>query len=685
MRILQIKLVRTLPLIGWLWLFGALIGAPAHAQPEVDPAAIAETVVNAIIAEDFPAAAAFFTDELRVEVPEAQIAQIWADVLAESGPYRELLALRPSQGGSVIVITLGFERQTYNVTVAVNERGRVNALFFEPGRQLEFGTPVPPPTLAPTNTVAAPTIPTATFTPLPTRVPTLVPTVANTLPPAPTATTIVIPTDIPTQIPPTPLPSTGDLPVGEAAPPAQPTLAPTTPPDPVAVAQQLVALLLADDFDGVFALFNPALQAVLSAERLAAVWDVVQFEAGTYVETLRLRRETGTGILVTTVLLELAPIDIRVEVDATGQVNSLFFVPAATIFNPSELIETVVPEPRQLPPPAPAPTATTVSAPDDTAAPIDTGLTPPYADVTTFTEQQVTVGGDPFPLNGALTLPFGEGPFPAVVLIGGIGPVDRDATIGPNKPLRDIAWGLANRGIAALRFDRRTFAYPAVLDDPTLTVQAEIIDDALAAVELLRRTQRIDLARIVVLGHDLGGHLAPRIGAADADIAGLIIMAGHTLPLQVRILAAADEFITGLAGAPTPDQVAELNALAAEAAAIDTLSAETPPDARFLDLPVSYWLDLRGYDPVTVAAGLPRPLLIMQPERDFEVTLTEDFVRWQAGFAGRANATLLTYPTLNHLFMPGAGISRPAEYLQPNFVAETVISDIAAWINALPG
>jgi hypothetical protein len=82
-----------------------------------------------------------------------------------------------------------------------------------------------------------------------------------------------------------------------------------------------------------------------------------------------------------------------------------------------------------------------------------------YVNPDSFTESDITVGSAPWALPGTLTMPKGTGPFPAVVLIAGSGPQDRDETIGPNKPLRDLAWGLASQGIAVLRYDKRTLVY----------------------------------------------------------------------------------------------------------------------------------------------------------------------------------------------------------------------------------
>ena len=153
---------------------------------------------------------------------------------------------------------------------------------------------------------------------------------------------------------------------------------------------------------------------------------------------------------------------------------------------------------------------------------------PAYVNQDLFTEREVQIGEGEWVLPGTLSIPVGDGPFAAVLLVHGSGPNDRDEAIGPNKPFRDLAWGLASQGIVVLRYDKRTKVYPEKMSDllNTLTVKEEVIDDVLEAVSLLRSIPEVDSQRIVVLGHSMGGYLLPRIGAADRGIAGLVVLAG---------------------------------------------------------------------------------------------------------------------------------------------------------------
>jgi len=323
---------------------------------------------------------------------------------------------------------------------------------------------------------------------------------------------------------------------------------------------------------------------------------------------------------------------------------------------------------------------------------------PGYADAERFDEEEVTVGTGPLAVPGTLTLPRspgtgpepgpgpGQGPAPgrapAVVLLSGSGPNDRDETIGRNKPFKDLAWGLASRGVAVLRFDKVTYAHGRqVARDRDFTVADEYVPGAVAAAGLLRQHPAVDPARVFVLGHSLGGTVAPRVALAEPSVAGLVILAGGTQPLhwaavrQTRYLAA---LVPETAAAAQP----AIEALTRQAAMADSpdLSPSTPDSELPFGVPAPYWLDLRGYDPAAAAADLRKPMLILQGGRDYQVTVADDLARWEASLAGRPDVTIRVYNAGNHLFFRGTGKSSPAEYEAAQHVDPAVVADIADWL-----
>jgi dienelactone hydrolase len=418
-------------------------------------------------------------------------------------------------------------------------------------------------------------------------------------------------------------------------------------PDPVAHAQALLASIAAKDFTKVEAQFTDAMKAALPPGRLAAAWTTLLNQAGAYKSCggdVRVRRIADKEMVITPCEFERAAIDVQIAFDSTGRVSGLVFRPSVN--------ETV---------------AYTL---------------PSYASPSSYGEQAMTIGSGEWALPATLTLPAGAGPRPAVVLVHGSGPNDRDETVGGNKPFEDLALGLASRGVAVLRYDKRTKVHGAKMAALTdFTVQQEVIEDALEAVKALRTRPGIDATRVFVLGHSLGGMLIPRIGIADPATTGFIVMAGPARPIeeamvaQTRYLALAD-------GAISPEEQQAIDRAAALAASVRALKPEEARSGRVIfGVPASYWLDLRGYDPPSAAARVKAPMLILQGERDYQVT-AEEFAKWKAALGSRRDVTFHSYAALNHLFIAGTGPSLPAEYQVPGHVAEDVIRDIAAWILA---
>jgi uncharacterized protein len=305
---------------------------------------------------------------------------------------------------------------------------------------------------------------------------------------------------------------------------------------------------------------------------------------------------------------------------------------------------------------------------------------PSYSRPELFRERDVTVGADEWKLGGTFTFPLGKGPFPAVVLVHGPGPNDRDESLYLTRIFADIAEGLASRGIAVLRYDKRTRIYGRRMSEAGFTLQEETIEDAVRAIALARRQPEVDPGRVFVLGHSLGGYAVPRIARGDGKLAGAVVLAGNARHLE-DVAVAQTEFMLKAKGGASPDEQKRLELMKTEAAEVRSLVAGNDNPPILLGFPFAYFWDLKGYDPAAEARRLAIPMLFLQGERDFQVTLI-DFGLWKTGLAGAKNITFLTYPALNHLFIAGDGPPSPLEYRKPGNIAPAVIEDIAGWVAA---
>jgi uncharacterized protein len=313
--------------------------------------------------------------------------------------------------------------------------------------------------------------------------------------------------------------------------------------------------------------------------------------------------------------------------------------------------------------------------------------TPPtYARQSSFTEQPLELHNPGYELPGTLTLPTGPGPFPAIVLVQGSGPHDQDETIGPNKPFKDLAWGLATRGIAVYRYTKRTEKYgnKSAADPAQLTVNDETISDARAAVALLAQQPGINPEQVFLLGHSLGAYLAPRIATGDPGIAGIVIMGGNTRPIQ-RIVIDQIRYLSGTGEPPSAEGASQVAAAERAAAQIESPDLKPGDTVPILGSTTygAYWLDLRNYNPVKTAEKLKIPILILQGGRDYQVT-PANFGDWQSALGNRPNVTLEIFPHANHLFIDGSGPSTPQEYDKPGHVAADVIEVITTWVLPSP-
>ena len=406
----------------------------------------------------------------------------------------------------------------------------------------------------------------------------------------------------------------------------------------VPAAVTVVTKAMAGQFAEIRDMFAPPLLPLVSAETLKAAWSGAVDKNGP-VSTVGTPVAEPDGTVKIPVTFERGELTVVVSVDDQGHLLGIQLAPASA------------------------------------AAPMRPWEPPSYARPEAFDEQDVMLGTGPLAVPGTLSVPREPRPCAAVIVLSGSGPNDRDETIGRNKPLKDLAWGLASSGIAVLRFDKITYAHgPQVAPMREFTMTDEYVPDALAGIALLRSHPAVDPSRIFVLGHSMGGTVAPRVAAAEPSVAGLIILAGGAQPLHW----AAVRQVTYLGN------TAAVETLTRQAKTVDSpdLSSSTPDSDLPFGVPAAYWLDLRDYRPAELAATLDKPILLLQGGRDYQVTVADDLAIWRAGLADRPNTTIHVHDNDNHLLFAGNGPSTPAEYEPAQHVDPAIVTDIVDW---LPG
>ena len=304
-------------------------------------------------------------------------------------------------------------------------------------------------------------------------------------------------------------------------------------------------------------------------------------------------------------------------------------------------------------------------------------------------EEKIIVGKDTkYPLNGLLTLPEdATGPVPVVVFVHGSGASNMDEKVGKLTPFKDLAQGLARHGIASVRYDKRSFAHGfKMLRDKSLevTVKTETIDDAIMATDLLKKNPRIDPERVFIIGHSMGGMLAPRIDAEGGNYAGLIIMAGSPRKLEEIILdqnEAALRSTKGFVNWIVKKQVAKF------ASMFDGMYELSDAEAKKKKMgggtTLYYFKEMGEHSAPSYLSVCEKPILIMQGEKDFQSTAEKDFAAYKQLLAGRSNITFRLYENLSHAFVPsvyGDIMKAKQEYNVEQHIGENVTVDIANWV-----
>ena len=313
------------------------------------------------------------------------------------------------------------------------------------------------------------------------------------------------------------------------------------------------------------------------------------------------------------------------------------------------------------------------------------------------TEISVTVGADPYLLQGILTLPAGASAtaqVPGVVLVQGSGPSDMDESIGQTKLFRDIAAVFASRGIATLRYDKRTYTSGASMtaeEIANITVEEETIQDAISAGKVLRENECINQDCVVVLGHSMGAMLAPRIASeADGVFTAMILVAGTPKSLLDIILTQNEDALEKLESDQLATAQQAVDELETQIKALKKIKkADEAKQMTIAGVNGYYFWEMMQHDPIKLIKKLRLPTYIVQGNADFQISL-ENGIEAYEDELNSAKYNYIDYKLfrkLNHLLMlydgPADSKGTIAEYDTPNTLEKLAGRNLADWVLAL--
>ncbi|MDT3496373.1 prolyl oligopeptidase family serine peptidase [Bacillus toyonensis] len=413
----------------------------------------------------------------------------------------------------------------------------------------------------------------------------------------------------------------------------------------IATTLSFIRYMDTEDYKSAIDLTSRSLQKVISEEWLKSYWKELpaQLQAGSFMEigevTQKETNSVHTNVEIKLVF-EQFTVPLLIKLDPSGKIDdfqlSMSFSPVAE--------------------------------------------RPSYSKPESFVDKEVVVGSGAFPLPGTLSVPKGKGPFPAVILVQGSGATDQDETAFALKPFRDLAEGLASKGIAVLRYNKRTYEHGLkTQSSPFYTVDKETTDDALLVTHFLKNEPLIDKNQIYILGHSQGGMMLPKMIEKDQNqnIAGAIVMGGPARTIQDVVLDQF-EYLFSI-GAMKPDEY-KFYKSQFELLNDPNFSSQNPPKNFYLGSAV-FWDSIRKIKAAEMSKEQKTPLLIIQGERDYQVQSKIEIPLWKEQLKERDNVDYRLYPKLNHFFTEGDGeLSKPDEYYSPANIPEYVINDIATWV-----
>lgn len=405
--------------------------------------------------------------------------------------------------------------------------------------------------------------------------------------------------------------------------------------------------LINSRFDSCQKFFDQSVSDKINADLIQQIWERIPNYVGDFksYDNIRSEKDDTLEIVLITCAYEKTKLDLKLVYNNPKKIVGIFFVPpkSNSVYN--------VPE---------------------------------YYKAEKLYETKLVLKTGEYEMPGMLCIPNNIENPPVVIFLAGSGPNDKDETLGPIKVMKDLALGLASNGIASYRYDKRTLAEAKKLADKTdkVGLNEEVFDDALSAIKTLRSHPITKSSKIFIVGHSLGAMCAPMIAKKSKEVSGIILLAGPARPFEI-VLTDQYKYLFELDSVIDKEEKKMLDDIEKQVKNVKDpaiLKKAQPADLP-LNLPSFYWQSVKKYDQVKTAKEIKQPILILQGERDYQVTMA-DFLIWKNELQSNQKNKFISYPKLNHLFIKGENKSTPAEYQISSNVSEQVVKDIAEWIKS---
>lgn len=304
-------------------------------------------------------------------------------------------------------------------------------------------------------------------------------------------------------------------------------------------------------------------------------------------------------------------------------------------------------------------------------------------------------------LAATLTLPPGQGPFPAAILLSDSGPNDRDESLAGHRPFLVLADHLTRKGVAVLRFDKRGIGKS--MGDYARATTEDFAVDAQAALAYLKTRKETDTKKIGLIGHSEGGLIAPLLATRSSDVAWIVLLAGPGLKGEDTLLLQS-ELILRAAGVNDAEVArtlafnkrtyalvreekdpAVLEAKLNELVRNTSTGAALPPAAvqAQVRMMVSPWFRFYlDYDPLPALQKTACPVLALNGEKDLQISSKENLAKIQKALqdGGNKDFQATELPGLNHLFQHGPTGS-PTEYGGiEETIAPLALNAVSEWV-----